>query len=94
MVVASMSCIGQIQFLGQALDELARHHPSLRPLVLEASLEQLRIACEDGAKFVPVEADRPRYLLSASDQVQDFPVAAESEPLQKLLRVVTVSSVA
>lgn len=91
MVVASMSNDGQILYLGQYLDELARHHPSLRPLVLEACLEQLRIACENGAKFVPIEADRPRYLLQASDRAEDFEKAVENEPLNKLIKVISVS---
>lgn len=89
--MASMSNDGQILYLGQYLDELARHHPSLRPLVLEASLEQLRIACENGAKFVPIEADRPRYLLQASDRAEEFEKAVENEPLNKLVKVISVS---
>lgn len=89
--MAAMSNDGQIVYLGQTLDELARHHPSLRPLLLKAALEQLRIACENGAKFIPIEADRPRYLLSASDRAGEFDKAVENEPLNKLLKVISVS---
>lgn len=91
MVVASMSNDGVVHHLGQYLDELARHHPSLRPLVLKATLEQLRIACDNGAKFLPIEADRPRYLLDASDRAEEFEKPVENEALNKLVKVITVS---
>lgn len=86
-----MSNDGSILYLGQYLDELARHHPSLRPLILKAILDQLRIACENGAKFIPIEADRHRYLLDEADQVDDLHKPVENEPLDKLNKVVTVS---
>lgn len=92
IVVAAMSVEGPVIHLGQHLDELARHHPPLRPLVLNATLEQLRKVCENGAKFVPSEDARSRYLLTASDEAVEFDKPVENEALDKLLKIMTVSA--
>lgn len=91
MVVAAMSSDNHAIQLGQHLDELSRHHPGLRPSVLKATLDQLRQACEDGARFTPEEKDRQRYLLQSSDTAGSFDKPVENEALSKLLKIFIVS---
>ncbi|OCF61440.1 hypothetical protein L486_01088 [Kwoniella mangroviensis CBS 10435] len=49
--------------LGAALDELSRHQPSLRPVIMKAFIDLLRRATDVGASFEPTEADRHNYIL-------------------------------
>lgn len=91
MVVAAMSSESHAVQLGQYLDELARHHPPLRSLVLKATLDQLRQACEQGARFTPEEKDRQSYLLESSDIAGQFDKPVENDALNKLLKIFTVS---
>jgi hypothetical protein len=76
--------------LGQSLDELVRHHPPLRPLVLKGLLDSLQVACDEGAAFVPDEEERKKYLLDDTDSVGGLEAAAENEPLKKLVMVLNV----
>lgn len=90
LVAAMMSSDGQSAQLGHYLDELSRHHPPLRPLVLKATLEQIRLASEDGAQFQPDEEDRQRYLLNAADTAGEFDKPVENRALNKLLNIFSV----
>ena len=75
--------------VGAALDELARHHPSLRPTLFKTALDRLSKAVAAGRDFVPSEEEKKEYLY---DDVQN-PKAAENEPLTKLTSVVKVRQI-
>jgi hypothetical protein len=78
--------------LGQSLDELVRHHPPLRSLVLAGLLRSLQAACDEGAAFAPTdEEERKKYLLNDTDVVGKLDIPAENEPLKKLVMILNVS---
>nr|XP_019010464.1 uncharacterized protein I206_04933 [Kwoniella pini CBS 10737]OCF49245.1 hypothetical protein I206_04933 [Kwoniella pini CBS 10737] len=56
--------------LGGALDELSRHQPALRPLIMKAMLDLLRQATEAGAEFAPSTEDRREYFIDEMDEVE------------------------
>lgn len=77
--------------LGQSLDELVRHHPPLRSLVLAGLLGSLTAACQEGAAFVPKdEEERKKYLLTDADVVGVLDQPADNEPLRKLVMILNV----
>ncbi|WWC64740.1 uncharacterized protein I303_107351 [Kwoniella dejecticola CBS 10117] len=49
--------------LGAALDELSRHQPSLRAVIMTAIIQLLRRASEAAATFVPSEEEKREYHL-------------------------------
>lgn len=59
--------------LGQTVDELARHHPTLRPVILEAAVSLLRKTIQDGSEFVPPVDELCDYTLE-----KPLPVTAEA----------------
>ncbi|KAK8853332.1 hypothetical protein IAR55_004036 [Kwoniella newhampshirensis] len=60
--------------LGSLLDELARHHPALRPVILQASLGLLRQATDAGIAFEPEESQRREYFLDEMAQNSNPPI--------------------
>ncbi|WRT70096.1 uncharacterized protein IL334_007090 [Kwoniella shivajii] len=50
--------------LGAALDELSRHQPLLRPIIMKASIDLLCRASKDGAAFEPSANERKEYILN------------------------------
>ncbi|WWD19760.1 hypothetical protein CI109_104224 [Kwoniella shandongensis] len=67
--------------LGSSLDELARHHPALRPIILQSCLNLLKQATDAGAAFQPDETQRRDYSLEEMSQTQSSQ-ADEVRPLQ------------
>lgn len=90
LVASAMASDDHAIQLGQNLDELCRHHPPIRPIVLKSVLEQIRLVSEEGARFTPPEKDRQRYLLDEKDTAGDFDRTIENDTLKKLLKVFTV----
>ena len=56
---------GKALHLGDAVDELVRHHPPIRPIVLNAILQLLRQVINDGTDYNP-----------SNDSLQDYVVEA------------------
>jgi hypothetical protein len=91
-LVALSSSSDHAHHLGQSLDELVRHHPPIRPLVLAGLLSSLTAACQEGAAFVPKdEEERKKYLLTDTDVVGELDRPADNEPLRKLVMILNVS---
>lgn len=53
--------------IGQSLDELVRHHPTLRPKVREAVVALLNEAIEDGKTFKPTAKEVHDYAVDPND---------------------------
>ena len=49
------------QALGKSLDELVRHHPGLRPIVLDAVTQALKSSMKKAEAFVPSEDEKEDY---------------------------------
>lgn len=49
------------QHIGATLDELVRHHPTLRPIMLEAILQLIHSTLESAATFEPEELEAAEY---------------------------------
>ncbi|WWC91853.1 uncharacterized protein L201_006800 [Kwoniella dendrophila CBS 6074] len=56
--------------LGAALDELSRHQPLLRPIIMKAMIELLRKATEAGKAFEPSTEDRREYFLDEMNHTE------------------------
>ncbi|ODN73426.1 hypothetical protein L202_07951 [Cryptococcus amylolentus CBS 6039] len=80
--------------LGLSLDELARHHPSLRPVIITAVIDVLKKAHEFGATFEPKDEERLDYLVDEistqmvpSLETQPSKPAPTNKPLAAFTRV-------
>ena len=82
-----------IQHMGAALDELSRHHPTLRPIVLEAVNKQLQQSIEAGKAFVPTEEEAANYSFENVDKNADSPKTVTNKPMTDLAKVIKVSLV-
>ena len=78
-----------IQHMGSALDELSRHHPTLRPTILEAVNKQLQESVDAGKAFVPPEEDAVSY----SYENVENPKTVNNKPMTDLAKVIKVSLV-
>ncbi|WVQ94835.1 hypothetical protein IAU59_001918 [Kwoniella sp. CBS 9459] len=58
------------KYLGASLDELSRHHPVLRPIIMKAVIEMLHRVTEDAAKFEPKPEERREYILEAMRPIE------------------------
>lgn len=89
--------------IGATLDELVRHHPSLRPHVLKAVLEILQEAINEGNEFRPSPADMHEYAVepsrvdtsmevesSSSASPADPSAPASNAPLTKITNILKV----
>jgi hypothetical protein len=74
------------QRIGGALDELARHQPLLRPLIMKAVLQQVKSAVERGESFLPSQEEHRDYTF---DPVEE-PRSVSNKPLATLTRVCKV----
>lgn len=73
--------------MGAALDELSRHHPTLRPTILEAVNKQLQEAINAGKAFVPPEEEAVNY----SFENVENPKTVTNKPMTDLAKVIKVS---
>ena len=81
--------------LGISIDELIRHHPSLRPLIMEAVLALLRKAVNAGTSFVPVADQAYQYVIT-SEPVREIDKArtrskTDNVPLALYTKILKVS---
>lgn len=83
----AMSERDNAQHLGSALDELVRHHPRLRPIVLDAVLTLLRKAVDDGAAFVPSPEKKHEYAVDAISSSTDRSSNTHLVALAKVFKV-------
>lgn len=74
--------------MGSALDELARHQPGLRAVIMKAVISQLDAATELGAAFVPNDSQSSDYDFASVVE----PRVANNESLQLLTRIYKVCS--
>ncbi|KAK4689594.1 E3 ubiquitin-protein ligase HUWE1, partial [Tremellales sp. Uapishka_1] len=70
------------QHFGATLDELVRHHPTLRPIVLQAVLTLLRKNYADGEAFVPPPEMANEYFIS--DSIGDTSVEIDGKRVEVL----------
>ncbi|WVQ77455.1 hypothetical protein IAR50_007141 [Cryptococcus sp. DSM 104548] len=80
--------------LGLSLDELARHHPSLRPVIVKAVIGVLQSAHQSAATFEPSDEERLDYLVDdvsarmvPSLETQPSKSAPTNKPLAAFTRV-------
>ena len=76
--------------LGKGLDELVRHHPPLRDIVVNAVMDALKQAMEEAKAFVPADDHKRDYDLNAGPNEpppEDKPPETINEPLNKLMRI-------
>lgn len=81
------------QQLGAALDELARHHPTLRPIILKAVVDLLQKATESGKAFTPSAEEANDYSLKALAETPKKPEDVKTStnvPLATLTKVFKV----
>lgn len=64
--------------LGLSLDELSRHHPSLRPVIIKAVVSLLRQAIDVGATFEPAVDERSDYIIE--EMAQQMVPSLETQP--------------
>jgi E3 ubiquitin-protein ligase HUWE1 len=74
--------------IGTHLDELARHHPSLRPKLLEVVLEVLKAAVQDGEAFRPSSSEATEYAAEVSDDMDvEQPAATPATPPSEVIQI-------
>ncbi|WVF67236.1 hypothetical protein IAT40_001984 [Kwoniella sp. CBS 6097] len=66
------------KYLGASLDELSRHHPILRPIIMKAVIDMLQRITEHAANFEPQPEERREYILEEMRPLEDKP--AENAP--------------
>ncbi|WVW86319.1 hypothetical protein I302_108361 [Kwoniella bestiolae CBS 10118] len=79
--------------LGAALDELSRHQPSLRPVIMKAAIDLLRSATEAGKSFEPSAGERREYILdemALPAGTTDKPPPPTNPPLSAFARIFKV----
>ncbi|WVR09546.1 hypothetical protein IAU60_006615 [Kwoniella sp. DSM 27419] len=80
--------------LGASLDELSRHQPLLRPIIMRAVIAILRRVRADASAFVPPEKEKRDYSLNAmtsSDDAETQPVPT-NDYLLAVLRIFRTTS--
>jgi E3 ubiquitin-protein ligase HUWE1 len=77
--------------IGAGIDELSRHHPTLRPIILQGVLDMLRQTCKEGETFTPEAADAAQYASTASD-IETTTPPPSNQNLVKLAKIFKVSS--
>ena len=92
-----MGIPGNARGIGAALDELVRHHPALRPLLLDVTYELLAYVKQQGNEFRPSKADEGLYTLvhgyPEEAESTNTPITLESNPIMHhLLKVFGVSA--
>lgn len=65
--------------IGQSLDELVRHHPTLRPKVREAVVSLLNEAIEEGKAFKPTAKEVHDYAVDPNDVAPEMDVDSTDE---------------
>jgi E3 ubiquitin-protein ligase HUWE1 len=96
----AMSERDNAQHFGASLDELVRHHPPLRPIILEALLAVFRKAVDDGSAFVPSPEKKHEYdvaeassaPLMDTDAVRDGTLPS-NPPLEAFAKIFKVNNV-
>ena len=75
--------------LGESLDELVRHHPPLRPILLSAILVTLGETMNSAAAFEPTEETKKFYIMNPGENevVGHTETAPPTESLEKLMRI-------
>lgn len=76
-----------IHQMGVSLDELARHQPALRPIIMSAIINRLECTVSQGREFVPSQEERADY---SYDSVVE-PRTVSNGVLVSLTRVCKVS---
>lgn len=84
-----MSTPGNPRAIGASLDELVRHHPALRPILLQAVFKLLQTIVLKGGEFTVIDGQaeqydlQPKYLIESKDAATSKPsaVTMESNPI-------------
>ncbi|PCH43593.1 hypothetical protein WOLCODRAFT_75349 [Wolfiporia cocos MD-104 SS10] len=64
--------------IGTAVEELIRHHPSLKQSVLDSIKSTMDTICQIASEYVPAESDRHWYLLSSTSSAPS--ISSDSAP--------------
>lgn len=81
-----------LQTVGTTIDELVRHHPSLRPIVLTAIFRLLRQARDEGQNFIPAASEACHYVWTATTSGKELSKEPPSNPhLAAIGRIFKVS---
>lgn len=70
----------QVASIGASLDELVRHHPGLRPKVLETVVSVFKEAIAEAEQFKPAPADANEYTVEPAPATEGAAMEVETKP--------------
>ncbi|OCF44407.1 hypothetical protein I317_01667 [Kwoniella heveanensis CBS 569] len=78
------------KYIGASLDELSRHHPLLRPIIMKAVIDMLQRVIKDAETFEPKMEERREYILEELRPLEGKP-SGETPPVPNNTHLATLA---